>query len=99
MIDVLAELFRTKCLHTAKIIAIFSDFCYFEIKPEMWDFPHDYGTVDTYEHLTLSRVKQILYFMDHIHNGHNEEPCKIRHQWQHLTHQVLTTCIVTHAFK
>ena len=26
----------------------------------------------------------------------NEEPCKIRHQWQHLTHQVITTCIVTH---
>ena len=25
----------------------------------------------------------------------NEEPCKIRHQWQHLTHQVITTCIVT----
>ena len=25
----------------------------------------------------------------------NEEPCKIRHQWQHLTHNVLTTCIVT----
>ena len=25
----------------------------------------------------------------------NEEPCKIRHQWQHITHQVLTTCIVT----
>ena len=25
----------------------------------------------------------------------NEEPCKIRHQWQHLTHQVTTTCIVT----
>ena len=26
----------------------------------------------------------------------NEEPCKVRHQWQHLTHQVITTCIVTH---
>ena len=25
----------------------------------------------------------------------NEEPCKIGHQWQHLTHKVLTTCIVT----
>ena len=25
-----------------------------------------------------------------------EEPCKIHHQWQHLTHQVKTTCIVTH---
>ena len=49
---------------TAQIIAIFSDFCYFEIKPEMRDvvakmrecgreakmrdFPHDCGTVDTY---------------------------------------------------
>ena len=47
-----------------KKIAIFSDFCYFEIKPEMRnvfakmrecgkyaklrDFPHDCGTVDTY---------------------------------------------------
>ena len=29
-------------------------------------------------------------------NISNEEPCKISHQWQHLTHQVLTTCIVTH---
>ena len=28
--------------------------------------------------------------------SYNEEPCKIRHQWQHLTHQVITTCIVTH---
>ena len=29
--------FEQKCLRTAKIIAIFSDFCYFEIKPEMRD--------------------------------------------------------------
>ena len=36
-IDVFAELFRIKCLRTAKIIAIFSDFCYFKIKPEMRD--------------------------------------------------------------
>ena len=59
------ELFQTKCVRTAQIIAIFSDFCYFEIKPEMRDvlakmrecgreakmrdFPHDCGTVDTYE--------------------------------------------------
>ena len=28
-----AELFRTKCLRPVKIIAIFSDFCFFEIKP------------------------------------------------------------------
>ena len=35
--DVFTELFRTKCLRTAKIIAIFSNFCYFEIKPEMRD--------------------------------------------------------------
>ena len=26
----------------------------------------------------------------------NEEPCNIRHQWQHLTHQVITTRLVTH---
>ena len=26
----------------------------------------------------------------------NVEPCKIRHQWQHITHQVITTCIVSH---
>ena len=31
------ELLRTKCLRTGKIMAIFSDFCYFEIKPEMRD--------------------------------------------------------------
>ena len=37
IIDVFAELFRTKCLRKAKIIAIFSDFCYFERKPEMLD--------------------------------------------------------------
>ena len=58
------ELFQTKCVRTAQIIAIFSDFCYFEIKPDMRDvlakmrecgreakmrdFPHDCGTVDTY---------------------------------------------------
>ena len=35
--DVFAELFRTKSLRTAEIIAIFRDFGYFEIKPEMWD--------------------------------------------------------------
>ena len=38
-------------------------------------------------------------FNDHIsvafEDFSNEEPCKIRHQWQHLTHKVLTTCIVT----
>ena len=34
---VLAEFFRTKCLRTAKMIANFSDFCNFEIKPEMRD--------------------------------------------------------------
>ena len=28
---------RTKCLRTAKLIAILSDLCYFEIKPEMRD--------------------------------------------------------------
>ena len=37
IIDVFPELFRTKCLRTAKIIAIFSDFCYSEIRPEMRD--------------------------------------------------------------
>ena len=31
------ELFRTKCLRTSTIIAIFSDFWYLEIKPEMRD--------------------------------------------------------------
>ena len=59
--------FSKKCLRrpTAKIIAIFSDFCNFKIKPEMRDvltkmrecgkyakmrdYPHDCGTVDTYE--------------------------------------------------
>ena len=35
--NVFAELFRIKCLRTAKIIAIFSDFCCFEIMPEMRD--------------------------------------------------------------
>ena len=35
--DVFAELFRTKCLRTATIIAILSDFLNFEIKPEMRD--------------------------------------------------------------
>ena len=30
-----------------------------------------------------------------VQRGGNEEPCTIRHQWQHLTHKVLTTCIVT----
>ena len=34
---VFAALFQTKCLRRAKIIAIFSDFFYFEIKPEMRD--------------------------------------------------------------
>ena len=34
---VLEELFRTKCLRTAKINAIFINFCYFEIKPGMRD--------------------------------------------------------------
>ena len=29
--------FSNKMSHTAKISAIFSDFCYFEIKPEMRD--------------------------------------------------------------
>ena len=37
MAYVFAELFLTKCLRTVKIIAIFSDSCYFEIKPEMRD--------------------------------------------------------------
>ena len=35
--NVFAVLFRTKCLRTAKIIAIFSDFGRFEIMPEMPD--------------------------------------------------------------
>ena len=62
--NVFAVLFLTKCLRKAKIISIFSDFCRFEIMPEMRDvlaeiracgkyaqmrdFPHDCGTVDTY---------------------------------------------------
>ena len=37
IIDVFVELSRTKCLRTANIIAIFSDFSYFKIKPEMRD--------------------------------------------------------------
>ena len=69
IMNVFAELFRIKCLHKAIIIAIFSDFCYFQIKPEMQDviakmrecgklanmrdFPHDCGTVDTYALLLI----------------------------------------------
>ena len=71
IIDVFIELFRTKCVRTATFIAIFSDFCYFEIKPEMRDvptkmrecgksakmrdFPHDCGTVDTYVKVGMTR--------------------------------------------
>ena len=58
-----------------KIIAIFSNFCFFEIKPEMWDvlvkmrecgklpkmrdFPHDCGTVDTYK-MVISGSKFVI---------------------------------------
>ena len=62
--------------YTATIIGIFSDFWYFEIKPEMRDvlakmrecgkyakmrdFPHDCGTVDTYGMLMRT---ELLPFM------------------------------------
>ena len=44
----------------------------------------------TASHSTVLQCRRVVRY--HLHN---EEPCKIRHQWQHLTHKVLTTCIVT----
>ena len=38
---------------------------------------------------------RLLHSLSMVLGQVNEEPCKIRHQWQHLTHNVLTTCIVT----
>ena len=65
---------RTKCLRRAQIIAIFSKFFIFEIKPEMRDvlakcgnvakmreFPHDYGTVDT---VSMTNVDDVQTFME-----------------------------------
>ena len=46
-------------------------------------------------HMVKTMIIHECFVRQKIRKLSNEEPCKIRHQWQHLTHKVLTTCIVT----
>ena len=80
----------SKNLRIAKISAIFSDFSYFEIKPEirdvlakmreiskMRDFPHDCGTVATYCITTIFRVEEIFAIFANLDFARNFPPAKI----------------------
>ena len=66
--------------------------------PRSCSGPHIKGFYIPHSDKLLCLIRHLICWSSnksHCVSPLNDEPCKIRHQWQHITHKVLTTCIVT----